>query len=165
MITLNKLSEYLFNTSERLPLVIESTNKTDSLAQFIAQQRSMIDEKLLQHGAVLFREFKCASLEDFDETAQAYSPNRISYTYRSTPRSSVADRIYTTTEYPAKHPIALHNENAYSREWPLQLMFACLIPSLTDGATPLADMLKVTQDIDPAVLDEFEKKKVMYLRH
>ena len=158
-------TETLFSNNERLPLVIEAPSGPTQLASFIAQERAEIDAKLLRHGALLFRGFDSHNLEDFDAAAHEYSVNRISYTYRSTPRSSVGDRIYTTTEYPAKHTIPLHNENAYSREWPLQLMFGCLTPSLTEGATPLADMTKVTQTIDPAVVAEFAAKKVMYLRH
>lgn len=158
-------SENQLNTNERLSLVIEPVNKSASLVEFIQQRRDILEQKLLDKGAILFRGFNCESLENFDAIAQAYSPNRISYIYRSTPRSSLADRIYTTTEYPAKHSIPLHNENAYTKEWPLQLMFGCLIPALTEGATPLADMFKVTASIDPKIIEEFASKKVMYVRH
>jgi alpha-ketoglutarate-dependent taurine dioxygenase len=158
-------NESMLIDDSRLPLVIHATSETQSLTGLFEKHRDEFEKKLIEHGALLFRGFDCNSTEDFDRVSNAYSPNRIAYTYRSTPRSAVADRIYTTTEYPSQHSIALHNENAYAREWPLQLMFGCLIPSLTDGATPLADMQKVTASIDPSVIDAFTHKKVMYVRH
>ncbi len=162
---MKEYNEYMLIDDSRLPLVIEAPDVSSSLSTLLTTHQKDLEKKLLEHGALLFRGFDCNSTEDFDRVSSAYSPNRIAYTYRSTPRSSVADRIYTTTEYPAQHTIALHNENAYSREWPLQLMFGCLLPSLTNGATPLADMSKVTAAIDPSVMDEFTTKKVMYVRH
>lgn len=157
--------EHLLTDQDRLPLVFEASSEARSLSEFLSDNRLDIDAKLLKHGALLFRGFDCHTLEDFDRISSKYSSKRIEYTYRSTPRSLLADRIYTTTEYPAQHTIALHNENAYNSEWPLHLMFACLTPSLTRGATPLADMLKVTSSIDQSVIDAFEAKGVMYVRH
>jgi alpha-ketoglutarate-dependent taurine dioxygenase len=163
--TVKEYNESMLIDDSRLPLVIQASAAGTSLSTLLEAHRSDFEQKLLEHGALLFRGFDCKSTEDFDRISNAYSPNRIEYTYRSTPRSSVADRIYTTTEYPAQHTIALHNENAYARVWPLQLMFGCLLPSLTNGATPLADMQQVTASIDQAVVEEFAAKKVMYVRH
>lgn len=163
--TVKEYNESMLIDDSRLPLVIQASAEGTSLSTLLEAHRSDFEQKLLEHGALLFRGFDCKSTEDFDRISNAYSPNRIEYTYRSTPRSSVADRIYTTTEYPAQHTIALHNENAYARVWPLQLMFGCLLPSLTNGATPLADMQQVTASIDQAVIEEFAAKKVMYVRH
>ena len=63
----------------------------------------------------------------------------LEYVYRSTPRTELRGHVYTATEYPAAETIPQHNENAYSRSWPLRLGFMCLLPSETGGETPIGD--------------------------
>lgn len=49
------------------------------------------------------------------------SGDLLEYRERSSPRTHVEHNIYTSTEYPAHHPIFLHNENSYAHTWPLNL--------------------------------------------
>ena len=45
------------------------------------------------------------------------------YMERSSPRHEVADHVYTSTDHPPRHPIALHNEQSYNITWPLRIFF------------------------------------------
>jgi alpha-ketoglutarate-dependent taurine dioxygenase len=47
----------------------------------------------------------------------------------------------------------------------LRLMFFCLEPAETGGETPLADSVKVTKRIDPAIQQQFVARDVMYVRN
>lgn len=158
------MRESLQDPEKRAPLLIEASDRT-TLTELLTAHALEFRAKLLIHGALLFRGFGITDVESFDSVIAAWSPERLSYTFRSTPRTAVADRVYTATEYPAKYSIPLHNENAYARQWPLTLLFGCLVPALTGGMTPLADMREVTRAIGPDIVQEFAARRVMYVRH
>ena len=151
--------------TSRAPLVIEPTSDSfrhvDSIRAFSQEAKSL----LLEHGALLFRGFAVADIAAFDGFVDALQMERSNYVYRSTPRTSVGNKVFTATEYPAALEIPLHNENAYQLEWPLKLALCCLTPALTGGETPIADMRRVTAAIGGTLMDKFEERRVQYVRH
>ncbi|MEV0303092.1 TauD/TfdA family dioxygenase [Streptomyces prasinus] len=151
-------------TIEGGPVVLTPSGTRD-LPEALAEHREEAETRLTEHGAVLFRGFDMTTAEDFAGFGRAVSAARLDYTYRSTPRSTVTDGVFTTTEYPADQEIALHCENAYQRTWPLKLAFFCQTPATTGGETPLADLRKVTAALAPDLLDRFETRGVRYVRH
>jgi alpha-ketoglutarate-dependent taurine dioxygenase len=122
-------------------------------------------QKLQTIGAILFRDFGLLPLGDFEELLTRISGELVDYSYRSTPRTQVSGKIYTSTSYPAHQTIPLHNEMSYSRQWPMIIGFLCIEPSPEGGETPLADSREVFAQIDPAVKEEFSRKQVMYVRN
>jgi len=151
--------------STRLPLTVRCTRNSVSLTDLAAERPETIATWLLEHGAVLFRGFAVNSVESFEKLATALSPRRSDYLYRSTPRTAVGDRIFTATEYPADQEIPLHNENAYQRAWPLKVAFCCITPALSGGATPIADMRRVTAAVGAERVARFRDGRVRYVRH
>lgn len=149
----------------RGPTMFQPTTSDRDLAAFVDTHAAMIDERLLVHGAVLFRGFDVTSVEDFARFNASISPRSLEYTYRSTPRTAVGEGVFTATEYPPDQEIALHCENAYQRAWPLKIAFCCLIAPETGGETPIADMRRVTAGVGDALLDRFERLGVRYVRH
>jgi amino acid adenylation domain-containing protein len=129
-----------------------------------ANQKTVLD-KLQTVGAVLVRDFNILSIPRFEELLTHLSGELVEYSYRSTPRTQVSGKIYTSTAYPAHQTIPLHNEMSYSRQWPMTIGFFCVEPSAEGGETPIADSRKVFQQIDPAVKEEFIRKQVMYVRN
>ena len=57
---------------------------------------------------------------------QGFGHELLAYEFGSTPRSAVQSGVYTSTEYPAHQHIPLHNEQAYTREWPMRIWFHCV---------------------------------------
>ena len=147
-----------------LPVVIESDCDSE-VTVWARSHREVIEEKLRSPGALLLRGFNIYTESDFREAVAVVCGEPLSYSYRSTPRTSVAPGIYTATEYPAGLSIPLHNENAYQRDWPLLLFFFCVYPAERGGQTPLADTLKVTNRIDAKVRETFLRKQVKYIRN
>jgi alpha-ketoglutarate-dependent taurine dioxygenase len=158
-------TEQLIRQGSSSLLMVQATNGLCWLPDLIQEHHARWRSKLLEHGAVLFRGYSVDSVESFHLVANAYSTLRSAYVYRSTPRTQVAEGVFTATEYPAAQEIPLHNENSYQREWPLSLAFCCLQPAHSGGETPLADMRSVTRDIGPELLERFSERKVMYVRH
>jgi len=149
---------------ERMPLLVQPLMERD-LSEVMQTHRLELRARLLEHGALLFRGFDMRGMEDFAGFLQATGRERMNYVYRSTPRSVVADRIFTATEYPPSQEIVLHNENAYQRDWPLEIALCCLTCPASGGATPLGDMRRITASIGPGLVDRFNACGVRYFRH
>lgn len=155
-------------SSERahsLPLLVQATASDVSLADWIASNRDKLNAGLRKHGGILFRGFPIESASDFEEAIITVSGRLLDYTYRSTPRTLVSGKIYTSTEYPSHQTIPLHNENSYTRDWPMKIWFFSRICATTGGETPIADSRRVYQRIPREVRDRFERTGVMYVRN
>ncbi len=153
------------NEATRLPLVIRPGAPEVDLAEWFRTNREPIETQLTTYGAILFRGFGIDTVEKFDHTARVLTPDLLQYKERSTPRSQVKGEVYSSTEYPAEHSIPQHNENAYSHVWPQKLWLGCIIPATTGGETPLADSRLVYNLIPAEIRQEFETKRVMYVRN
>ena len=130
------------------------------------QHQAVIERLVAENGVLLVRGLKIMSSKQFGQVLTTlFGEELLNYNYRSTPRTELRGNVYTATEYHADETIAQHNENAYANEWAMRLGFLCLIPSPTGGETPIADSRAVYQQIDPAIREEFEQKKVMYVRN
>lgn len=154
-----------FINEQQLPFVIQPAVDGIDLVSWIANNRQWLETKLLQYGGILFRNFNFTNPEYFQKCIQAISQTLIEYSYRSTPRSQVSGKIYTSTEYPAAESIPLHNEMAYSRSWPMKIGFCCVEVAEQGGETPIADSRKIWQRISPHIKEKFIEKNVMYVRN
>ena len=148
-----------------LPLVIEPAIEHVNLIAWAAENRELIEQKLLEHGGILFRGFPVASAETFQEFCRTLSGELLEYRERSSPRSRVHGRVYSSTDYPADQSIFLHNEHSYSLTFPLRISFFCETPAAQGGETPIAGTRKVVRRIDPHVVQRFVEKKWMYVRN
>ncbi len=155
----------LLQPEQPLPLVIQPAVAGINLVTWAANNRDAIASYLLQHGGILFRNFDITEVTQFEQFIQTLSGMLLDYSYRSTPRSQLSGKIYTSTEYPANRSIPLHNEMAYSLNWPMKIWFCCLKSAEQGGETPIADSRKVFQRIDEKIKEKFIQKKVMYVRN
>lgn len=149
----------------RAPLLVRPVSARQDLAEFIERNRDAIETRLLDRGALLFRGFDIRTVACFERVGAAVSSRNLDYTYRSTPRSAVGKGVFTATEYPPEQDIALHCENAYQRHWPLKIAFCCLVAPESGGETPIADMRRVTAAIGESLLEQFDSRGVLYVRH
>jgi alpha-ketoglutarate-dependent taurine dioxygenase len=127
--------------------------------------RQEVEAQLLEHGALLFRNFNFQGAGRFEQFVRAFAEELLEYSYQSTPRSRVSDGIYTSTEYPAARTIPPHNEMSYARSWPMKIWFHCVARAEQGGETPVADSRKVFARIDPKVRERFIEREVMYVRN
>lgn len=148
-----------------LPLVLRPATRGLNLIEWAKSNLGYIDSALLQHGAVLFRGFGLAEVADFEQLIDAVSGPLLNCSYRSTPRSVVAGSIYSSTEYPAHQSIPLHNENSYSRSWPMKIWFFSMQVAEQGGATLIADSRKIFKAISPDICDCLVRKGLLYVRN
>jgi alpha-ketoglutarate-dependent taurine dioxygenase len=149
----------------RLPLVFKPAVGGLDAAGWAAANREMIEAKLAEHGGILFRGFGVTTPEQFAAFIRALSDRLLEYAERSSPRTQVGEHVYTSTDYPAAHPIFVHNENSYQRAWPLKVFFCCETPAERGGETPIADCRGVYARIEPRVRERFRESGWMYVRN
>ncbi len=149
-----------------LPLLVTPTVDGLRLLDWAREQRDFLDQSLLRHGGVLLRGF-AMTLEELEPMLRATvgGEELLEYTYRSTPRRQVAGNLLTSTEYPADQSIPMHNEEAYTRRWPMRIGFLCVQAAAAGGETPIADSRRVLAAIPEAVRAEFARRQVMYVRN
>ena len=148
-----------------LPLVVTPATEEVDLLAWAGSNRELLEARLLHDGAILFRNFKLSAIEEFEQLIETVSGKLLDYSYRSTPRTLVSGRIYTSTEYPPHQSIPLHNEHAYSRKWPMKLWFYSMQVAAEGGETPIADSRKIYQHIPAAIRECFERRGLMYVRN
>jgi alpha-ketoglutarate-dependent taurine dioxygenase len=151
--------------SETFPLVIEPEVENLNAVEWARSARQLIETRLLEHGAILFRNFKTETADRFEEFARAIVPDLLDYRERAAPRKEVGKNIYTSTEYPSDVQIPLHHEMSYAHNWPMKLFFFCLQPAALGGATPIASDRLFLKRLNPAIQEIFLRKKVMYVRN
>ncbi len=150
-----------------LPLLITPTAEAGPMDIFawVEAQRPVLEQALERHGGILFRGFGLEGAADLQRFIQAVAGEALEYRERSSPRSAVEGRIYTSTDYPPQYPIFLHNENSYQSIWPLKVFFFCQTPAALGGETPIADCRQVLARLDPEVRRRFADKGWMYVRN
>ncbi|WP_414542083.1 TauD/TfdA family dioxygenase [Nostoc sp. CCY0012] len=161
----NLVATNLLEPNQKLPLVIQPVVDGINLVNWASNNRGWIEKQLIQYGGLLFRNFPVNTHSEFANFMQAVAGELIEYSYRSTPRSQVDGKIYTSTEYPPDQSIPLHNEMAYSLNWPMKIAFFCVKAAEQGGETPIADSRKVFQRIDPKIKERFIQKTIMYVRN
>lgn len=147
------------------PVVLTPKELGPNLALWIHDNSEVLNRLLYEHGAILFRKFKLNGSRDFEQMIAAVGEPLIEYNNRSTPRTQIRGKIYTSTEYPASETIPLHNENSYTHAWAMKLFFFCVKAPEVGGETPIADSRRVYERIAPAIREEFIRKQVRYVRN
>lgn len=147
-----------------IPVTFEA-DAMPPLARWQAAERARIEGLLRVHGAVLLRGFEVRTLSSFREFAASFGHALLSYEFGSTPRSALSQGVYTSTEYPAHQHIPLHNEQSYTRSWPLKIWFFCERAAAEGGETPIADSRAIYQRIPARIRERFSARRLMYVRN
>jgi len=157
--------ELVLDSDHGLPLVIEPQVASVDLAAWAAHERESLEQKLLGHGAILFRGFDHGGVAWFERVIAALSGGALEYQFRASPRTRVGGNIYTSTDYPPDQPIFPHNEHSYSPRFPLRLFFYCDVAPERGGATPIGSTREILRRILAPIVDNFRARHVLYVRN
>jgi len=152
-----------------IPYLIRPAIEGVDLIQWGQNNRSIIEAHLNQHRALLLRGFKIQDVERFEAFALGTSAGGLlEYVDRTTPRHSEggkSERVYISTIYPAEHSINPHNEGTYWTQWALKVYFCCLKAPAEGGQTPIYDVHRVHNRIEPEIRQRFLEKRWMLVRN
>jgi alpha-ketoglutarate-dependent taurine dioxygenase len=148
-----------------LPLLIQPNVEGVNIVNWLGNNLELVKIHLYKHGGILFRNFQISDVEEFENLIKTVSGELVEYRDRSSPRSAIQGKIYTSTDHPADQSIFLHSENSYAATYPLKIFFYCVTPAQQGGETPIADTRRLYQAIPKQIRDRFAKKQVMYVRN
>lgn len=135
------------------------------IVNFLSEHYAEVDRTLLEHGAILFKNFNVSSAEEFHRCVNSLPVRLANYVDGNSPRTKLNQSVYTSTEYPPELPISLHNELSYAHKWPSRLYFCCITAPISGGSTTIADSRALLRDLSPATVGLFEQKGVTYVRN
>lgn len=153
-----------------LPLVVEPATRAQaggaSLSALLGAHRPWMQERLLRHGAVLFRGFDVAGAPSFERVARAVEPELKNDYLGTSPRDALTSHVFSASELPPFYPIPQHCEMSFTRAPPSRLFFCALRPNDGPGGeTPLVDFRRVLADLDPVVRERFLARGVRNVRN
>ncbi len=154
-----------FLNANQLPLVVTPRQDGVDLFAWSEGHRAWIAEQLGVYGGILFRGFEITTPDAFETWIRAAVGSPLNYTERSSPRSQVKGKIYTSTDYPPDQSIFLHNEQSYNLIFPTKIAFCCLQPAVAGGETPIADSRRILQQLHPDVRARFAREGYLYVRN
>lgn len=155
-----------FAPGQLLPLVVEPLMDGDlDLTEWVRNHLELVERKLLEHGAILFRGFGMSGVAPFEAFARVVAPELVNYVEGSSPRIMLGEKVYTSTEYPPEYFVSLHNELSYAHRWPGKLLFFCAVEPHEGGETPIADSRQILRCLSPELRERFLRKGVKYVRN
>ena len=163
--TVQIMDTYPLIPESRLPFVVTGGSRPSDLRGWLATNKEQMDNFLLKAGGVLFRGFGIHNVSEFRDIAVTIQPELASYVGGDSPRNRVADKVYTSTEFPPHVEIGLHNEMSYATWWPSKIFFYCQTPAMKGGETQIADARQVLALLDSPVRQRFAEKGVLYEQH
>lgn len=164
----NMIQEAVVQIDEQqfpLTVTFEQGTPIPVLIDWYKSNTDFIEKKLLEKGAILIQGAAIHSVPEFESVTGAIGTKFRNYVDGSYPRRNLKGHVYISTEYDPAFDITLHNELSYSVKWPSRLFFGSIIPAATGGETPLADSREIVKVMDPSILEEFESKKIRYVRN
>lgn len=148
-----------------IPLVLRPNADSPGIVEWATEHREEILSLTDRHGALLFRGFRVEDEAAFEEFIAAVSGAALEYSERSSPRSHVSGRVYTSTDHPANQSIFLHNEQSYNLTFPSKIAFFCLQPAAQGGETPIASSRRIYERLPRDVRDRFLEEGYCYVRN
>lgn len=163
-----ELTGVAVDTASYPPLVEarDDALRTDTAASaaWLAANKPQIEALLLEHGVITFRGFCLNTAEDFDSFLSCFPSHGAGYAGGTSPRGKVAGRVMESTQAPPDREILLHQEMAYTRDFPKRLAFFCELPPLSGGETLIGDMRRFTREVDPEFFAKVKRLGVRYVR-
>ena len=145
--------------------IIQAPSSTTELTGWIGDNMDAVKQDISETGLVLFRGFDTRDAATLKKTLALFDAEPMMDARWSSPRSSVGEGAFTSTEFPADQWIVLHSEMSYARTWPRLLMFQCTDAADTGGATTIADMKEVSDALGADLVEEFHEREVIYRRN
>lgn len=146
-----------------LPYLFQAVPDMGPLAAWIDANRSLVEEKLYRHGAVLFRGFPIFNQEAFEDVARTVAGGLVAEGGEHQ-RLSDDSQVYTPVAYPADKFLMWHNEDSFNPQWPRKIMFCPVRIPARGGETPLVDSREIYEAMGPELLEPFLEKGILYHR-
>ena len=129
-----------------------------------AANKPALRAAVAEHGALLVRGLGLADSATvahvFWGVADALMAEREAFA----PRQDHGHGVYSSTKWPANQPMCMHHELSYTVEVPGLMLFACVTPPESGGATAVSDAPTVLEALPADLVARFERDGWMLTR-
>ena len=155
------------NIHGHFPRIIQAERNSciDENYQWLLDNGRLLKKNLHRTGAVLLRGFKISDSANFRNICLAITPQLRNYIGGDSPRLAIDDQVYTSTEYDSNLEVLLHNELSYGGWFPSKVIFGCLIPAQSGGATHIANGRQILAALPQDMVEKFTHFGVTYLQY
>jgi alpha-ketoglutarate-dependent taurine dioxygenase len=145
-------------------IIYVPTSSPHETSDWLSEHSDTIRKHITSYGAVLLRGVAVTGAPQFREIFSSVLGAPITYTERSSPRLTIYNNVYSSTEYRSDRSIFLHNEQSYNSTFVRYIGFYCAATATSGGETPLADTRRVLTRIDPAFRAQSMRQGYIYRR-
>lgn len=131
---------------------------TGAAPDWTAAHREALRAALAEHGALLVRGLALADAAAVEAVARRLGTRLVTEREAFATRRVHADGVYSSTAWPANQPMCMHHELSYRLEVPGLVLFACLQPPTSGGATGVADGAAVLDALPGDLVARFERE-------
>ena len=151
--------------SPRLPHILNvTTSSVHETSDWLSEHSEAIRKHITSSGAVLLRGITVNGAPEFRDIFSGVLGPPVPYSEKSSPRRTLYNNVYSSTEYRSDRSIFLHNEQSYNSTFVRYIGFYCASTATTGGETPLADTRKVLTRIDPTFCAQAVRRGYIYRR-
>ncbi|GGR95208.1 MULTISPECIES: TauD/TfdA family dioxygenase [Streptomyces] len=127
-------------------------------ADWAAEHREALRAQVTEHGALLVRGLGLADAGQVGAVLTRLAGEPMTEAEAFAPRESAGPGLYTSTPWPANQPMCMHHELSYRLRVPGLMLFACLTPPESGGATAVADAEEVLKALPAGLARRFEQE-------
>lgn len=142
--------------------------RAESLADASAwaeEHRDELRDRLDDQGAIVVRGLGLCEVSMVKEVVAALGIRLMAEREAFASRTAHADSLYSGSAWPADQPMCMHHELSYVRTAPSVLIFACLVPPTTGGATGVADSRALIEELPKATLGRLAREGWLLTRN
>ena len=144
---------------------VERTSSPAPLTDYFSGNERSLRELLYEHGAILFSGFNVTDDIGFGRVAAHMASPLSDYRGGVASRRQLGGGVYNSTDLSPDRTLAPHNEKSYSASHPDLVLFCCVTPAATGGATPLADGRRVWRRLSERLRDEFRTRRIIFIQN
>jgi alpha-ketoglutarate-dependent taurine dioxygenase len=133
--------------------------------RWATERRAALRAVVAEHGSVLVRGLGLRDATEVGAVFRSLAPTLMPEREAFSPRHAYADGVYSSATWPANQPMCMHQELSYAVEVPALMLFACLQPSTTGGATAVADATSILEGLPTDLVARFERDGWMLVRN
>lgn len=124
---------------------------------WVGEHRDELRDILDDQGAVLVRGLGLRHAAMVKEAVTALGIQLMAEREAFAPRTAHGGSLYSGSAWPADQPMCMHHELSYARTAPALLIFACLVPPASGGATAVADSGALLDELPAATLERLAR--------
>jgi alpha-ketoglutarate-dependent taurine dioxygenase len=110
-----------------------------------------------RHGCLLIRGLGLRDASEVGAVFRRLGANLMTEREAFASREMHADGTHASSTWPPNQQMCMHHELSYAFEFPGLMLFACLTPSTSGGATGVADAAAVLEALPEALVRQFEE--------